>query len=291
MSTVLVTGVNGFIGSHLAGYLAHRGHRVVGTTSSESSRRIPTPGVVEKIVVPLGERCPRPVMRNVDAVIHNAWDMRPGAAPANVAGTREILDAAEEGGVGWQMFLSSYSAHALTVTAYGRSKLAVQTECVRRGVTVVRPGLVVGAGGVFKRLCGIVSRRSVVPLVDGGRVPIPVVGIADLECAIADILEQRLTGVFNLFNPELVELRTIIEEVCAVTRRQPLLMPMPAALLLGPLWLLNTLGVATPVSADHIRGWRANIEVRQESDLLAFVASPLSLRDMVRSAFDDGVVA
>jgi len=284
MSTVLITGVNGFIGSHLAAHLAKCGHRVVGSTSSEAGLRIATPGVAHKAVLRLGGPCDAGILRGIDVVIHCAWDLRPGAIQANIDGTKQLLEVAEQAGVPYQLFLSSYSAHPLAVSAYGGAKLVVQEECLRRGLAAVRPGLVVGAGGLFQRISDTVARHLVVPLVDSGRARVPIIAVADLRRALADIMERRLTGLFSLFNPDLITLKALMLEIRAAARRRTLLIPVPSRLLLGSLWLMSKVGITPPINVDSLRGLQANLYVKDRSDLPAFVPRPLTLAEMVRAA-------
>jgi nucleoside-diphosphate-sugar epimerase len=284
MSTVLITGVNGFIGSHLAAHLAKCGHRIVGSTSSEAGLRIATPGVAHKVVLRLGGPCDAGILRGIDVVIHCAWDLRQGAIQANIDGTKQLLEVAEQAGVPYQLFLSSYSAHPLAVSAYGGAKLVVQEECLRRGLAAVRPGLVVGAGGLFQRISDIVARHLVVPLVDSGRARVPIIAVADLRRALADIMERRLTGLFSLFNPDLITLKALMLEIRAAARRRTLLIPVPSRLLLGSLWLMSKVRITPPINVDSLRGLQANLYVKDRSDLPAFVPRPLTLAEMVRAA-------
>jgi len=113
---------------------------------------VTTPGVERKVLLALNAVFDSAILRGVDAVVHCAWDVRPGAAPNNVAGTKRLVEAAEVEGVMHQVFISSSSAHASAVSDYGRSKLAVQDYMMAHGHAVARPGLVIGAGGLFARL-------------------------------------------------------------------------------------------------------------------------------------------
>ena len=284
MSTVLVTGVNGFIGSHLASNLARRGHRVVGSTSSEAGLQVDTPGVDHKIVLRLGSAFDTRIMQGIDTVIHCAWDLRPDAMRTNIDGTKRLLDLAEQQGVAHQVFISSYSAHAAAVSDYGRAKRVVQMHCLDRGHAAVRPGLVIGAGGMFQRMFDTVARHRVVPLVDGGRARVPFIGLEDLQLCLAVIVERRLTGLFTLFSPCRVTLKGLMLAMRDAAGRRTLLISLPAGALLGPLWLMGKLGVPLPVGVDSVRGLGANVNVDDPSDLPAFVPRPHALAGLVRGA-------
>ena len=184
---------------------------------------------------------------------------------------------AEQEGVPHQIFISSYSAHVAAVSDYGRAKLAVQTHCLERGHAVVRPGLVIGAGGMFQRMSDTVARHRVVPLVDGGRARVPFIGLEDLQLSMATIVERRLTGLFALFSPCRITLKGLMLEIRGAARRRTLLIPVPSGVLLGPVWLMGKLGVTLPIGVDSLRGLRANLNVEDPSDLPTFVPRPLTL--------------
>jgi nucleoside-diphosphate-sugar epimerase len=284
MSVVLVTGVTGFVGSHLAAELSRRGHRVIGSTSSGAGLRSETPGVDRKVVLRLGDEVDQSIGQGIDAVIHCAWDLRPGSERANVGGTARLADAMQHGGVAHQLFISSYSAHAAAVTEYGKDKLTVQQDMLDRGYTAARLGVTIGPGGIYQRMTEVLTRHRVIPLIDGGRGPVPIIAIADLARAVATIVERRLTGVFNLFNPEFVPLRDVLNEMLAHAQRRVLLVPMPAGLVLVPLWLARKIGLNLPVHIDNVRALRANRGFQEHSDLPAFVSPPMTLTEMVRAA-------
>ena len=123
-----------------------------------------------------------------------------------------------------------------------------------------------------------------VPLVDGGRGKAPVIALSDFLSAVGGIVERRLTGVFNLFNPHLVPLRALTLLILAGSGRRALLVPVPSSLLLGPLWLLEQVGVKLPINLDNLKGLRANVNVKDRSDLPGLVPRPLTLPEMVLAA-------
>lgn len=109
----LITGANGFIGSHLARLLSRQGCRVRALVRPGSSTRF-LPGKIEIVrgdvinsrdLVEAAEGC--------DIIFHNAalasdWNKDPGAfSKVNVGGTRNVLNAADGAGIGRIVLTSS----------------------------------------------------------------------------------------------------------------------------------------------------------------------------------------
>jgi nucleoside-diphosphate-sugar epimerase len=185
---VLITGVNGFIGGHLARRLVAQGVRVRGldVTPARQER-------VEHMQVDLTE--PRSLSRAVDGcrvVFHCArWNGRPrswdAARVVDVHGTANVLEACRCVGVARVVHISSIVVYGPTrvpviaeetrrwpVGLYGACKVEAD-ECAeiaaRRGLPVVtlRPGQVYGpgaAGGTVGPMRWLAAGRPA--LADGG---------------------------------------------------------------------------------------------------------------------------
>jgi nucleoside-diphosphate-sugar epimerase len=284
MNAVMITGVNGFVGASLAAEMAAQGRRVWGTTSTPAGVSAPTPGVERHALLRFGDPIPQEMFSGVDLVIHCAYDLRPAHMQDNVSGTKKIAEVAAAAGVGRQIFISSYSAHAAAANEYGKTKFILQQHFLAQGQTVVRPGLIIGPGGMFKRIFQTMQRYHVAPLIGGGGVKMPIVALADFLTALAALAESRRAGIFNLFLPQLVTLREFAAAVRAASGRKTLLVPVPAGLLRASFGLIGKLGMALPVDADSLKGLAANQELRDRSDLTQFVPNPLTLEEMVAAA-------
>ncbi|HEX9442632.1 MAG TPA: hypothetical protein VGA73_00860, partial [Candidatus Binatia bacterium] len=243
----------------------------------------PVAGVEQKTVWSLAGPVPPDLCAGVDAVVHSAYDLRRAAMEQNVGGTERLAEAAAAAGVGRQVFIGSYSAHAGAAGAYGRSKFILQEYFLARGHAVVRPGLVIGPGGMFERMAKTL-RLPIAPVADGGRDRVPVVALADFSTALAEIVERRRAGLYNLFNPEPVTLKDILAAVRAATASRTALLPAPAALLAALTRVMEKLGVAPPLDPESFAALKANQKVGDRSDLGAFVAAPLALAGMVEAA-------
>jgi len=284
MNAVMITGVNGFVGASLAAALAAQGRRVRGTTSTPAGVSVPTPGVERKALLRFGDPVGSEIFAAVDMVIHCAYDLRPAHMQDNVSGTMKIAAAAAAAGVGRQIFISSFSAHAAAANEYGKTKYILQEYFLAQGHAVVRPGLIVGPGGMFKRIFQTMQRYPVAPLIGGGGVKMPIVALADFLTALTLIAESRRAGLFNLFLPQLVTQREFAAAVRAALGRNTILLPVPAGLLGALFGLAGKLGMPLPVAADSLKGLASNQELRDRSDLTQFVAHPLTLEEMVAAA-------
>lgn len=196
MKNILVTGANGFFGLRVCQMLGKQGYHVRALIRRKEAARC-LEGVAEISIVraPWLDDTLRPVLRNIDAIIHAAGraqiaDGTPGDADAifkkdNVDTTRELLAAASATGVERFLLASSIMAMGSTseniltendvcrpATAYGRSKLAAE-DVVRdfsaqktMKCAIIRFPLIYGPGNRenMLKLFMLVSRGVPVPL-------------------------------------------------------------------------------------------------------------------------------
>ena len=165
---VLVTGVGGFLGSHLAARLLDRGHAVVGTTWGTSTDLLRVELHEVDLLDPVGLAS---VVRTVmpEAIIHLAglshvgesWQRPADYFQVNVLGTENVLDAALEAGNCRVLLASSAEVYGLVPeerqpivetepvaprTPYALTKAAAERLTVRAGGVVARCFNLVGPG-------------------------------------------------------------------------------------------------------------------------------------------------
>ncbi len=268
---IFVTGIGGFLGSRIAEHSKQRGHSVAGV-----SRRAPE-------AWRLGTPFDPELLRGADVMVHCAY-ARGDTNERNIEGTKLVVLAAERAAVARQIFVSSYSARPDAAESYGEIKYSVERFFLQRGYTVVRPGLVAGNGGLFGRSLAQVLRMPILPLVDGGRDRIPVVSTGDLLEALAALIESGRAGAFNLFHPDLVTMRTLIETVNRAGGHRALYVPISSSTALFGLRLLRNLGIRLPVDEDNLRALQRNQQPVHRSDLGEFVAHPCPPEEAIRAA-------
>ncbi len=196
---VLVTGATGFVGGHLSAALVSRGYRVRAVSRRTSGLEALQRLGVEVVRGDLDDRASLVRAANGVALVFHAagrvsdWGPREAFLRANAEGTRNVVAACQEAGVGRLVHLSSLTVLGLprdgrvlseeTPTAapasgdyYTESKLAgeriVRDAHGARGLltTVVRPGAIWGPGdpNVVPRIVRLL-RRGAMPYVGGGR--------------------------------------------------------------------------------------------------------------------------
>ncbi len=218
---VLITGVNGFIGAHLAERLLRAGVRVRGLDVVRAEHGPGVEFLQGDLTLP--DTLP-PAVRGARVVFHCArWNGSPpswaAARAIDVTGAGNLLAACLHAGVERVVHLSSAAVYGPTrraviteaapfwpVDAYGQSKVGAEeavARAVRQGLPVVtlRPGLAYGPGafgGTVNPVRRIMAGQSV--LADGGR------GIANpiyiehlLDALIAAATREDVAGqAFNI---------------------------------------------------------------------------------------------
>ncbi len=221
MTFSLVTGGSGYFGSLLVERLLVRGHDVRVLDLSDATDRPPDVEFVRGDI-----RDPSAVARattGVDVVFHNVAQV-PLAKDlellrtVNVDGTRMLLDAARDAGVGKVVHTSSSAVFGVPESnpvlpstvpepeeAYGRAKLAAEWACLdaaRRGldVSIVRPRTILGHGrlGIFGILFDWIADGADPIVLGNGSNRYQFVHGDDLAEACILAGESTGPGVFNI---------------------------------------------------------------------------------------------
>ena len=278
---VFITGINGFIGSALAKSLLQRGHQVVGSVSGSEKLASVSEHSTKCYVVRINEEFDSEIFRGVETVVHCAFDLRKGKSAVNIEGTKKLARAAIDGGVNWQIYVGSYSAHEQATSEYGQTKLELEKFFLSLGQMVVKPGLVVGDGGIFLKMSELVRKFPLAPLIDGGRGKLTIVSISDLTNSLIQLIETPRSGCFRLYNDEQVTFKELLVQVKQAGGFKTILVPVPAQIVYMGLWMAGKLGLPLQVDTGNLKGFQANQSVQESSNLSEFVSQPMALKEMI----------
>ena len=256
---VLLTGANGFVGSHILDRLRALGIDTRLLLRASSDTRFIRDHLPHVEVERGGLDDPAALARAVSGVTHvlHCAGATKALTPAglqavNQAGTRNLVEAvnATRGPFARLGFLSSLAVAGpgtranprgedgspAPVSEYGRSKLAgeavVRSAC-RREFVILRPAAVYGPRDLeFLRLFKA-ARAGVTPLFGGGRQELSLV----FAPGLADVAVQALTApvgegvVVNVASPEVMTSGQLARAVAAACGARGLTLPIPLALL------------------------------------------------------------
>ena len=177
----------------------------------------------------------------------------------NVDGTLTLLDACVRGGVEQFVHVSSMAAHAGARSVYGRVKWDLERQLADAAagtsvtLTIVKPGTVLGRGGLFAQVRGLARRLPALPVFYAGG-QLQTVLIDDLSAAIIAAVDRRAGGTFAVAEPAGVSVLAFHRAVAALDGRRPWLVRLPGDLALPALRLAERAGLKLPVHSDRLLG-------------------------------------
>jgi dihydroflavonol-4-reductase len=286
MTTALVTGGTGFVGSHVARALVDKGYTVRilrrRTSRLDAVAGIPCEHVIGDV---LDYDSLLAAMDGVDWVFHVAavadyWRSNPTRIyEVNVDGTRNVLRAAEATGVKRVIFTSSgaavgyrddlrpvdetvrfnYDQHR---TPYGHSKFLAEAEvyrAIRRGLdcVILNPSVIVGPGDLNQISSSVVlefARCNVPPTVPPGGVT--VIDVRDVAAAHVVAAERGRTGERYLLGAVDLTHKAWYRLIAEATGRHmnPRPLPVWVVMIVAPIAdLLRRFKIPIPIEGNQLR--------------------------------------
>jgi nucleoside-diphosphate-sugar epimerase len=243
---VLVTGVTGFIGAHVAAALVERGAEVHGTALAGAPRErlsalAPGVAVLEGDLAEPGQ-C-REIVSSVrpEAVVHLAWYAEPGAyltaVPQNLGSLRggiNLLQALVADGTCRRVVLAGTCLENMatpTPPVYAATKaaqhaLAMGLSAASLSAACAHIHYLYGPWEDLRRMVPSVVRAAVrgEPIdVTAGTQPRDYVHVADVAAALCHILAAEITGRVDVCTGQPIHLREIFEEIGRATGRPDLI--------------------------------------------------------------------
>ncbi|HEU4855317.1 MAG TPA: NAD(P)H-binding protein [Nitrosospira sp.] len=251
MSTILITGASGFIGSHLVVALAAAGHRIVCATRRgqlEDIRDIrnirdPKESQLTYIAADFTRDFDMEVWKKrlagIDVVINAAGILREHGSQTFLAlhdlAPRALFAACQAANVK-VLQISALGADENARSRYHLSKKAADDALLapqnkRNKSVVVQPSLVYGPGGTSAQLFNLIASLPVIPLPGPGDQRIQPIHIDDLTRAVVMLVEtDRYLGQrIPLVGPEPITFRDYLRELRHLMGLGPArFLPVPA---------------------------------------------------------------
>jgi len=273
MSTILATGANGFVGSHLVPALIDAGHDVRALVRTEEAaatvRRRLTPGQRDRLATHLGD-VTKPdtlpsAVAGVDGVLHLAaiprdWDGGASLRLINTEGTRFVLRAARDAGMRRFVHLGAMGVADDPELHYASSKAAAIKLVKDSGLdwTVLSPSVMFGPrDGFFNILANLVRLSpGVTPITGSGTARFQPFAVEDLaRAAVQAFADESTVGKeLVLGGPRYWTYREIVDEVVRGMGTRRLLLPMPVPLIRAVAGAAEAIRLRFfPVATDQLR--------------------------------------
>jgi len=253
MTTILLTGASGYVGSHLLDELRSRDRRIRALVRDPASKDLPVELVKGDAVTGEGLREALEGVQTAYYLIHSMsgngdFVARDRAAAVNFG------EAAREAGVERVVYLGGLGPTGPDASVHLRSRHEV-AELLRQRVPTVylRAAMVIGPGSAsFEMLRHLVARLPLMITprwIDTRSQP---VAIADVARTLADAGElDDVPGEVQVGGPEILTYREMMRRTAAVLeRRPPLILKVPV---LSPRLSSYWVSLVTPVETGLVR--------------------------------------
>lgn len=249
---IVIAGASGFIGGALLKHFWLQGYELTALV-----RVIPNEELigVKYVKYDMMKEIDKSVSFQNAIIIHCAYSKQNESETfdINQRATQNLLQKAKREKAKQRIFLSSFSATSQSGSYYAVQKSKLEKLFQMEKSTIVRPGLVVGKGGLFYSTLQFIKRFGVLPLMGGGNQLVYYVGINDVVTAIDELLVQSRLGFFYLNHPIPLNYKTFYKTIAKRINKRLLLVPVPLWLLKPLLHLYVYLPNAS-ITKDNIKG-------------------------------------
>jgi nucleoside-diphosphate-sugar epimerase len=228
----------------------------------------------------------------VRAVIHCACTTtgsdHKAAQATSLIGARRLRKLAQQHAATQFIFISSMSAHKAARSTYGMTKWQLEQEMTAPSDAIVKPGMIIGPGGIFGRTLEIVRKLPIVPVPYSG-CHLQTIWIKDASAGIVEIVRRKVTGRVILAHPETISMWDFYRKIVDIESPGKTIIPISGDLTLCAIMLLERLGLRLPVSSESLLGIKYRYRFDPLCDLQRLGLEPLNFqqslaRFMERSA-------
>lgn len=252
MSTVrkmIITGANGFIGSALVKHFRSKDWEVIAFVPTMPDKPL---SEVVYVKFSLGKPVDKGAFADVEALIHCAYIKND--LEQNINGTRELMEQSRKAGVKRNIFLSSFSAHKDAVSKYGKQKLSIEGMFNTAADCVIRAGVVLGDGGLFKQMSEHIRKGKRIPLIDGGKQPFQTIHIDDLVGITEKVIERNISGTYTVAEPQPVPYKEFFVALAQKLNVSAKFVRVPFFLVNFALIIAEGIGMKLPIARENVLG-------------------------------------
>lgn len=273
---ILITGVNGFIANKLAKYFKENGIIVYGTSSKEQKNS----NCIDTLNLKIGDRLNIAYI-DFDWIIHCVYDKKL-SSEENTKATISWAKEFKNRGIQKQLFISSISTVGNNLSEYANSKRETEKWFLENAMYVLRPGLVIGNGGLFQQMIHKVKTFPIIPMISGGKTSTKLIGINDLlDEIIRIIISEPMKKDYNIFYPNEISLKALLEGIAKFYKKQIFYISIPYSLMYNLARLLEILKIDVGITSQNVKGLVSN-----EADMKSCIDYRKELKEMLKESLE-----
>ncbi len=272
MSTILVTGASGFVGSQTVPALIDAGHRVLALVRTPAAGNVVmgrlSPEHRAAVELRSGD-VTRPdslpaAVAGIDGLVHLVAIPRDRSGGAdlrlvNTEGTRAVVEALKAAGIKRLVHMGAMGVQDDPSLHYASSKAKGEALVRESGLdwTILKPSLQFGPGDGFFNIIADLVRMSpgIVPVPGNGQSRFQPIHVADVARVVAaSFADGATTGAtFDLGGPRYWTYREITQEVLRALGKRRAIVPMPVPVISLIARISELVHLPFPVATDQLR--------------------------------------
>jgi len=263
---IIITGGSGFLGSALVKHFSEKQFQVIALVRRKPEKPI---AGVEYSLFKLNEQIDENIFKGATHFIHCAYiktDQNINALTQNIEGTKKLVDLCRKNSVSKLIFISSLSAKPDIASVYGQQKFKCERLFSGASDLIVRPGLIIGNGGLMASLTEQIKKNKFIPLIDGGKQELQTISISDLVLAIDKCLEQNIYGTLTLAENKPLTFKAFCTAICDTLNLKRKFISIPYWMAYGGLSLLNAVGIKASLNKDNLIGLKQSSTANTSGD-------------------------
>jgi nucleoside-diphosphate-sugar epimerase len=247
---IVISGASGFIGSALVQSFIDAGHEVVGLV--RNPEKMPSNQVkyvtysFEKEIVP-------EVFMSGDVFIHCAYSSDSTTTDKSILSTQRLIQQAKNKGNVQCLFISSIAATSSSGSKYAYEKKTLEAAFQSNIDIILRPGLVIGKGGLFYKTFLFMKQKGILPIFGKGKQLVHYIALQDLLAIIHYLIVHQKAGIYYAVNGNPLTYIDFYSQVGKHTDRKVRMIHLP-------FWIVkfavSTFGkiIQLPITTDSIKG-------------------------------------
>jgi len=196
-------------------------------------------------------------LEGVDTLLHLAFLPASSKAPysneINLNEVKNLISIAKNTSV-QVVYFSSMSAHPMADSQYGKHKYLAESMLKNESVLVVKPGLVIGDGGMVEKLKRLMGKSTIIPLIGGGYQPIQTLSMKDLCRATYHLINENEKGLWPMAESNPTTLINLYKTMAEIMQINPFFLKVPYSLAYVPAYFADQIGLSLPITLENLKG-------------------------------------